>query len=62
MPGPFNPQGLHGSGTALVHGQAVGEINDLILCPMNDQHRRGDLRYLVNAANRKGGGGEKGLF
>lgn len=62
MPGPFHPQGLHGSGTALVHGQAVGEIDDLILCPMNDQHRRGDFRYLVNAANRKGGGGEKGLL
>lgn len=62
MPGPFDPQGLHGSGTALVHGQAVGEIDDLILCPMNDQHRRGDFRYLVNAANRKEGGGEKGLL
>lgn len=49
MPSPFNPQGLHGSGTALVHGQAVGEIDDLILCPVNDQHRRGNFRDLVNA-------------
>lgn len=55
MPGPFDPEGLHSSGTALVHGEAMGEIDDFVLRPVNDQHRRRHLRYLVNAANRKAG-------
>lgn len=55
VPSPFNPQWLHGAGTALVHGQAVGEIDDLVLCTVNDQHRRGDLRDLVNAAKQNRG-------
>lgn len=55
MPGPFDPEGLHSSGTALVHSEAMGEIDDFVLRPVNDQHRRRHLRYLVNAANRKAG-------
>lgn len=54
MPGPFHPEGLHSSGTALVHCQAVGEVDDLILGAVDDQHGGGDLGYLVNAAERKG--------
>ena len=61
MPGPFDPEGLHGSGAALVHGQAVGEVDDLVLGPMNDQHRRGDFRDLVNAADREGRGEKRAL-
>lgn len=53
MPSTLNPQGLHSTGTALIHRQAMGEIDDLILCTVNDQHRRGDFRYLVNAARQK---------
>lgn len=49
MPGPFDPEWLHGPGTALVHGQAVGEVDDLVLCAVNDQHGRGDFGDLVNA-------------
>ena len=49
MPGPFGPEGLHGPGTVFIHGQAMGEIDDLVLCTVNDQHGRGDFRYLVNA-------------
>lgn len=30
----------------LIHGQAIGEVNDLILCLMNDQHGRCDFRDL----------------
>lgn len=56
MSGPFHPEGLHGSGTALVHGQAVGEVDDLVLCTVDDQHRRGDFRDLVNAAKENGAG------
>lgn len=61
MPSPLNPQGLHSTGTALIHRQAMGEIDDLILGTVNDQHRRGDFRYLVNAAKQKGRG-EKDSF
>ena len=50
MPGPFDPERLHGPGTALVHGQAVGEVDDLVLCAVNDQHGRGDFGDLVNAS------------
>ena len=49
MPGPFDPERLHGPGTALVHGQAVGEVDDLVLCAVNDQHGRGDFGDLFNA-------------
>lgn len=49
MPGPFHPERLHSSGTALVHCQAVGEVDDLILGAVDDQHGGGDLGYLVNA-------------
>jgi hypothetical protein len=62
MPSPFNPQGLHSSGTTLVHGKAMGEVDDFIFCSMNDQHGRGDFRYLVNTAERRGRGGKKGLL
>ena len=55
MPGPFDPERLHGSGTALVHGQAVGEVDDLVLCAVNDQHRRGDFGDLVNASRQERG-------
>ena len=53
MPGPFDPERLHGPGTALVHGQAVGEVDDLVLCAVNDQHRRGDFGDLVNASRQE---------
>ena len=53
MPGPFDPERLHGPGTALVHGQAVGEVDDLVLCAVNDQHGRGDFGDLVNASRQE---------
>lgn len=59
MPGPLHPQGLHGPGAALVHGQAMGEVDDLILCPVDDQHGRSDFGYLVNAAERGGVGRDR---
>ena len=55
MPGPFDPERLHGPGTALVHGQAVGEVDDLVLCAVNDQHGRGDFGDLVNASRQERG-------
>lgn len=61
MPGPLHPEGLHGAGAALVHGQAVGEVDDLVLRPVNDQHGGGDFRDLVNAVDREGGGEKRAL-
>lgn len=54
MPSPFHPEGLHRAGTSLVHGQAVGEVDDLVFGPVDHQHRRGDFRDLVNAGGYKG--------
>ena len=53
MPSPFHPEGLYCSWTSLVHCQAVGEIDHLIFGTMDYQHRRGYLRYLVNAGGWK---------
>lgn len=45
----LHPQRLHGFGAALVQGQAVGEIDDLVLGPVDDQHWRRDFRHFLNA-------------
>lgn len=47
---PLHPQRLHSPRTALIHGQPVREVNDLVLRPMDDQHRGGDFGDLVDAA------------
>ena len=52
--GPFHPQGLHSSRAALVDGQAVREVDHLILCAVNDQHGGRHLRHLINAAEQGG--------
>lgn len=49
MPSPFHPEGLYCSWTSLIHGQAMGEIDHLIFGTVDDQHRRGHFRDLVNA-------------
>lgn len=53
MPSPFHPEGLYCSWTSLVHGQAMGEIDHLVFGTVDDQHRRGHFRDLVNAGGRK---------
>lgn len=54
VPSPFHPEGLHCSGTPLVHRQPMGEVDDLILRTVNDQHGGGDLGDLVDTARQKG--------
>lgn len=51
--GPLHPQGLDGAGAALVHGQAMGEVDDLVLSAVNHQHWGRHLRHLVNAGGEK---------
>lgn len=36
---PLHPQWLHSLGAALKESQAVGEVDHLVLCPMDDEHR-----------------------
>lgn len=41
--GSFHPQRLHGLGAALEQGEAVGEIDHLVLGAVDDQDWRRDL-------------------
>lgn len=50
---PLHPERLHWALTAFVQGQAVGEVDDLVLCTMNHQHWRCYLGNLVNAMKKK---------
>lgn len=51
--GSLHPQGLDGAGAALVHGQAMGEVDHLILSAVNYQHWGRHLGHLVNAGGEK---------
>lgn len=46
--GSLHPQGLHGARAALVHGQAVGEVDHLVLGTVDHQHWGCHLGHLVN--------------
>ena len=54
VPGALHPQGLHGTRAALVHCQAVREVDHLILRAVDHQHRRRHLGHLVDAGEREG--------
>ena len=47
--GPLHPERLHGALTALIQRQAVGEVDDLVLCAVDHQHRWCYLGNLVDA-------------
>lgn len=49
--GSLHPQGFHGAGAALIHGQAVREVDDLILCTVDHQHWGSHLGHLINTVN-----------
>lgn len=51
--GPFDPQGLHRSGTLLVDGHSVREVDHLVLGAMYHQHRRGHFGYFVDTASER---------
>lgn len=53
--GSLHPQGLDGAGATLVHGQAVGEVDDLVLSAVNHQHWWRHLGHLVNAGGETDG-------
>lgn len=54
VPGALHPQGLHSTRAALVHSQAVREVDHLILRAVDHQHRRRHLGHLVDAGEREG--------
>lgn len=49
----LHPQRLHRLGAALEQSQAVGEVDHLVFCPVDNQHRGRDFRNLLNAKRRK---------
>lgn len=51
--GSLDPQGLYSTGTALVHGQAMGEVDHLVLRTMDHQHWGRHLGHLVNTMEGK---------
>lgn len=53
VPGALHPQRFHGTRASLVDGQAVREIDHLVLCAMNHEDRRGHLWHLINAEGEK---------
>lgn len=48
----LHPERLHSLGAALEQSQAVGEVDHLVLCPMDDEHRGWDFGYFLNARRR----------
>ena len=49
----LDPQWFHGMWTALMDGQTVREINNIIFRPVDHEHGRGDLRNLLDTAETK---------
>lgn len=52
---PLHPERLHGLGAALEQSQAVGEVDHLVLCPVDDEHWRRNFGHFLNAEMGKGG-------
>lgn len=49
----LHPERLHSLGAALEQSQAVGEVNHLVLCPVDDEHRGRDFGHFLNAEKGK---------
>lgn len=49
----LHPEGLHCLRAALKEGQTMGEINDLILCAMDEEDGRGNPRHFIDAVERE---------
>lgn len=45
----LHPERLHRLGAALEQSQAVGEVDHLVLCPVDNEHRGRDFRHLLDA-------------
>lgn len=54
----LHPERLHGFGAALEQSQAMGEVDHLVLCPVDDEHRGRDFGHFLNAG--RGGKAELG--
>ena len=49
----LHPQGFDSTGAALVHGQTMREVDDLILRTVDHQHWGCHLGHFVNTAERE---------
>lgn len=49
----LHPERLHSLGAALEQSQAVGEVDHLVLCPVDDEHRGRDFGHFLNAKKGK---------
>lgn len=49
----LHPKRLDCTGTALIHGQAVGEVDDLIFCTVDYEHWGRHLGHFVNTVKGK---------
>lgn len=49
----LHPQRLHRLGAALEQSQAVGEVDHLVVGPVDNQHRGRDFRNLLDAKEKK---------
>lgn len=45
----LNPERLHSLRAALEQGQAVGKVDHLVLCAVDDEHWGSDFGYFLNA-------------
>lgn len=48
----LHPERLHSLGAALEQSQAVGEVDHLVLCPMDDEHGGRDFGYFLDARRK----------
>lgn len=50
----LHPKRLHSFGAALEQSQAMGEVDHLVLRPVDDEHRGRDFGHFLNARRGKG--------
>lgn len=50
---PFHPEWLHGALTAFVQSQTMREVDDLVLCAVDNEYWRRYLRNLIDAVEKE---------
>lgn len=50
---PFDPEWLHGALTTFIQSQTMREVNDLVLCAVDNKYWRRYLRNLIDAVEKE---------
>lgn len=50
---PFDPERLHGALATFIQSQTMREVDDLVLCAVDNEYWRRDLRNLIDAVEKK---------